>query len=57
VATHSPILTAFPGATIYECTPDGLQPVAYDDLEHVRLTRSFLDDPDRFLRYLLDQDD
>jgi predicted ATPase len=52
IATHSPILMAFPGATIYECTPDGLQPVAYDDLDHVRLTRSFLEDPERFLRHL-----
>jgi predicted ATPase len=53
IATHSPILMAFPGATIYECTPDGLRSVAYDDLEHVRLTRSFLEDPERFLRHLL----
>jgi predicted ATPase len=52
IATHSPILMAFPGATIYECTPDGLQRVAYDDLDHVRLTRSFLEDPQCFLRHL-----
>lgn len=53
VATHSPILLAFPGAAIYECGPEGLERVAYDDLEHVRLTRSFLQDPDRFLHHLL----
>jgi predicted ATPase len=41
------------GEADYECTPDGLQPVAYDDLDHVRLTRSFLEDPERFLRHLL----
>jgi predicted ATPase len=54
IATHSPILMAFPDATIYECTADGLEKVAYDDLDHVRLTRSFLEDPQRFLRHLLD---
>ena len=31
--------------------------VAYDDLDHVRLTRSFLEDPQRFLRHLLDEAD
>jgi predicted ATPase len=54
VATHSPILMAFPGATIYECTEAGLERVAYDDVDHVRLTRAFLDHPQRFLRHLLD---
>jgi predicted ATPase len=54
IATHSPILMAFPGATIYECTEEGLQRVAYDDIDHVRLTRSFLEDPQRFLHHLLD---
>ena len=56
IATHSPILMAFPGATIYECGPEGLERVAYDDLDHVRLTRSFLEDPQRFLRHLFDDD-
>ena len=32
----------------------GLERVAYDDLDHVRLTRSFLEDPRRVLRHLLD---
>ena len=56
IATHSPILMAFPGATIYECGTEGLERVAYDDLDHVRLTRSFLEDPQRFLRHLFDDD-
>jgi hypothetical protein len=29
---------------------------ADDDLDHVRLTRSFLEDPQRFLHHLLDGD-
>ncbi len=52
VATHSPILLALPGAAIlsFDETPPRLVP--YGELEHVRLTREFLDDPERFLRQL-----
>ena len=41
-------------ADAYECGPEGLERVAYDDLDHVRLTRSFLEDPQRLLRHLFD---
>jgi len=53
IATHSPILLATPGARIYELDEAGLAPVAYDDLETVRLTRGFLDAPERFIRAAL----
>ncbi len=54
VATHSPILLALPGATIYEIADDGtISVVSYDDALPVRLTRDFLSDPDRYLRHLL----
>jgi predicted ATPase len=56
VATHSPVLLACPGARIYECDEHGLAPCAYDDLDAVRLTRSFLEAPERFLRAALDED-
>ncbi len=52
IATHSPILMAFPGATIYNFDVLPPQPVLYADLEHVKLTRDFLDDPDAFLKHL-----
>jgi predicted ATPase len=52
IATHSPILLAFPGAGIYTFDEPPVHAVAFDDLEHVRLTREFLQDPDRFLRRL-----
>ena len=54
VATHSPLILGYPDALIYECDEHGLQPIAYDDAEPVRLTRSFLGAPERFLRDLLD---
>lgn len=52
IATHSPILMALPGARILSFETDGLREVPYDDVEHVRLTREFLDAPGRFLRHL-----
>jgi predicted ATPase len=52
LATHSPILMAFPGAQILSFDHSPLQPIAYKDLEHVTLTRDFLADPDSFLRHL-----
>jgi predicted ATPase len=52
VATHSPILLAFPGATIYSFDRSPVEAVAYDQLEHVVLTREFLAGPERYLRHL-----
>jgi predicted ATPase len=52
VATHSPILLAFPGATIYSFDRSPVEAVAYDQLEHVVLTREFLAEPRRYLRHL-----
>jgi predicted ATPase len=53
IATHSPILLAAPNSTILEVT-DTIDEVSYDTAEPVRLTRNFLDEPDRFLKHLLD---
>jgi predicted ATPase len=55
IATHSPILLACPRAEIYELTAGGIAPCAYDDLDTVRLTRGFLQAPDRYLRAALDE--
>ena len=52
MATHSPILSAFPGAAIWSFDTVPMRRVAYADLEHVNLTREFLRDPDAFLRHL-----
>ncbi|OJY64803.1 MAG: hypothetical protein BGP12_03420 [Rhodospirillales bacterium 70-18] len=53
IATHSPILMALPGAAILLAGEDGLHPAAWDDLEHVRVTRAFLNAPDQVLARLL----
>jgi predicted ATPase len=53
VATHSPILMAYPDACIYRCDEDGLTKVAYQDTEHFQVTRDFLSNPQRMLRVLM----
>jgi predicted ATPase len=52
IATHSPILMAMPGAAIRELGAEGIRQVGWDQVEHVRMTRQFLNDPDGFLRRL-----
>lgn len=53
-ATHSPVLAALPGARILEVGEWGLREADWGDLEIVRHWRSFLDEPGRYLRHLLD---
>ena len=53
IATHSPILMAYPGAEILEFSENGIRSAAYRETEHYQVTRRFLDDPERMLRYLL----
>lgn len=53
IATHSPILMAYPESTIYWLDETGIAKKDWDDIEHVELTRSFLNSPKTFLRHLL----
>lgn len=57
IATHSPILLAYPGATIYEFASGGPRPVRYEETEHFRVTRDFLNRYPMMVRTLLNQDD
>jgi predicted ATPase len=52
ISTHSPILMGFPGAEILNCDSGRLEPMAYEDLEHVAITRGFLEHPTLYLREL-----
>ncbi|MDR0425403.1 MAG: AAA family ATPase [Clostridiales Family XIII bacterium] len=54
IATHSPILMAFPGAVIYQITQGGIEAVEYENCGHYRMTRQFMNDPEGFLRRLFD---
>ena len=52
IATHSPMLAALPEATIFTLDGDRMTETAYEDLEHARVTRDFLNAPERYLRAL-----
>ncbi|EEA01033.1 SMC domain protein [Burkholderia sp. H160] len=53
IATHSPILMAYPDAAIYHFHADGMSQVAYEDTEHYQVMRAFLMNPRRMLDTLL----
>jgi predicted ATPase len=52
IATHSPILMAYPDATIYCLDHAPVSTIAWEDVEHVAIMRAFLADPMSFLRHL-----
>ena len=52
IATHSPILMGIPGASLYEIQEDSIKLVEFKETEHYRITKTFLDNPDHYLRHL-----
>lgn len=56
IATHSPILLAYPNALILSCDDGQIRPVGYDDLEHVAVMRTFMANPQAYLHHLFDFD-
>lgn len=53
IATHSPILTAYPDSVIYELSAEGIRRRAYEETENYRVTKEFLDRYPSMLRELL----
>ena len=52
IATHSPILMAYPDALLYHLSEEGIAPIAYEETEHFQVTSAFLANRDRFFRRL-----
>jgi predicted ATPase len=55
IATHSPVLMAYPGATIVSFDHAPVTRVRFEELESVRLVRDFLAAPERYLRGIINQ--
>ncbi len=53
IATHSPILLSYPGAKIYQLSNNGISEKGFNEVEHVKLTRDFLENPEQYLNHLL----
>lgn len=54
LSTHSPILMALPGATVYQLDETGIRVVDWRETEHFQVMQRFLNAPERMLRILLD---
>lgn len=52
IATNSPILLAFPNATIYQISKEGIEIVEYKNCDHYILTKRFWNNPDHFMKHL-----
>jgi len=56
VSTHSPIILAYPGAVLLSLDGDAICAVRYKDTDHYRVTKQFLDSPDRYFRHLFSEE-
>jgi len=54
IATHSPILLGMPNSEIYSFNNDSIEPIDYEDTEHYLITKSFLNNRQKFLGHLFD---
>jgi len=55
IATHSPVIMAYPGANILHVTKDGFQTVRYQDIEQVQSLKQFLNHPEQYFRHLFQE--
>ncbi|WP_318512247.1 AAA family ATPase [Photobacterium leiognathi] len=56
IATHSPILLAYPRAKIYQFSDSGIYETAYEDTEHYEITRNFLNRHQQMMKILMDEE-
>jgi len=56
IATHSPILMAYPGAQILQVSRYGLEEIAYEDTEHFQVTRNFLNRHEMMIEHLFEDE-
>ncbi|RBL91135.1 AAA family ATPase [Chitinophaga flava] len=54
IATHSPIVMAYPHATIYELTENGIRKTTYTETENYKISHQFLNNYEQLLKILLD---
>jgi predicted ATPase len=57
IATHSPILLAYPSAKIIKLDDDGMNEISYEETEHYQVTKDFLNNRERMLHHLLAEEE
>lgn len=55
IATHSPILMAYPNAEILQLSENGIERIRYKDTQHYIIAKQFLDRPEQMMQYLLER--
>lgn len=55
IATHSPILLAYPRAKIYQFSESGIYETSYEDTEHYEITRDFLNRHEQMMKTLMEE--
>ncbi|HCW53276.1 MAG TPA: ABC transporter ATP-binding protein [Clostridium sp.] len=55
IATHSPILMAYPNADIFVIDEDGIKKTQYKKTDNYMITRKFLENPEKMINYLFDE--
>lgn len=55
IATHSPLILAYPKATIYSCDSETLTPITYQETKHFQITKQFLNNPDYYMHHLFQE--
>ena len=54
IATHSPIILSYPGAVLFSLDGESIREIAYRESDHYRVTRDFLNAPERYFKHLFD---
>ena len=55
MATHSPMLMAYPNATLLRLSKYGLEPVTVRDTDHYKAMQEFCADPDGFVEAAIEE--
>ena len=55
MATHAPMLMAYPDARLLRLSKDGLEPVAVEDTDHYKVMREFCEDPKGFVEAVVEE--
>jgi len=55
IATHSPILLAYPNAKIYQFSDTGIREIQYEQTEHFRVTHDFLNNYQKRIQQIIDE--
>jgi predicted ATPase len=56
ISTHSPIILAYPGATLFTLDGGSIEEIAYEDTQHYQVTRGFLNHPESYFKTLFEDE-